>query len=346
MERVLCDSNPVVAPGPVPVVQANLLSQRAHHAPRTVLVEAVDPGFGGAYREHYDAAAAARPPGHDHSLALDTEPVVYETSFRVRPSQQHRWERLFGATPAAGTPFSYYTTAGSVVLLRLLGDLGVNLRHLLHLQTCATHVTMADIGERCRLRVRLDRVTPLAEDRAALVVEVEVASPEGRVRQTVREVFAVLHLPAGWERAVASSPLFDASSQDLLLGRPVRRAGPVQHISIDIPSDLGLRYAEVSGDLNTHGAELGSGTPTGPRPFIQGLCTANLVLAQLARHHCLAGLVVRFARPVYVAQRVDLLVHDDGFELRDEAGRLVAFGAQRYAATEDQTRSARSSLAG
>jgi hypothetical protein len=51
----------------------------------------------------------------------------------------------------------------------------------------------------------------------------------------------------------------------------------------------------------------------------------------------LAGLVVVFARPVFVGQSVELLTHYDGFELRSEPGRLIAFGSQCWAVAGSHT---------
>jgi hypothetical protein len=302
-----------------------------------IRVPASDPTRPSHYRRRYDAAAraldGAGAAARGRALRLPAEPPVYESWFRVGPGQERHWATLFGAQPGACPPFSYHTTCGSILLLHLLADLGLTIGQILHVQSSATYeASVVGAGPR-RLRVRLDQAVPLGPDRAALVLELEVARPDGTPLQIGREVFAVVDLPEEWRPAAERSPLFRPASPGLLLRRPVHRTGTVRRTAIVVPPDLGVRYGLLSGDLNTHDHDA-----TGGRPFLQGLCTANLVVAAVAEDLDLARFSILFARPVFVDQTLELLIHDAGFELRDEGGRLVAFGAFHAAAASDALR--------
>ena len=90
--------------------------------------------------------------------------------------------------------------------------------------------------------------------------------------------------------------------------------------------------------MNPHVTPAGAARAGFRRPFLQGLCTANLVVTALTRRGTLERFSVLFARPVEVGQSVELLLHDDGFELRDETGRLVAFGEHRWCSSDVTSR--------
>jgi acyl dehydratase len=99
-------------------------------------------------------------------------------------------------------------------------------------------------------------------------------------------------------------------------------------VTIDVPDDMGKRFARVSGDFNlVHTAQLAATMLGYPRPFIQTLCTANLVLRHLMPEYGPPeGLRIAFARPVFVGQRIELRYGTRQFELCDQAGALLAFG--------------------
>ena len=262
----------------------------------------------------------------------ETRPdLTFETRFRLTPHQRDRWERFFGATPGTRPPLTYYARPGVEALRRIVASLGFD--SCLHLQSTARYCAPAvSVPQHLSLRVELAHVLPLAPTRAGLVVDVEVSTGEGERLQAVREVFGVFGLDEGWWDGVVPATLLamSAPASTVLLRRPPRRTGEISRASIGIPTDLGVRYGRLSGDMNPHVTPAGAARAGFRRPFLQGLCTANLVVTELTRRGTLERFSVLFARPVEVGQSVELLLHDDGFELRDETGRLVAFGEHRW----------------
>jgi hypothetical protein len=64
-----------------------------------------------------------------------------------------------------------------------------------------------------------------------------------------------------------------------------------------------------------------------PRPFIQGLCTANYVLRHLTPlYGPPESLGITSAKRIFVGQRIELRHIARKFEVCDEKGALLAFG--------------------
>jgi hypothetical protein len=68
-----------------------------------------------------------------HRLLVDRRFPAYETTFTLSAAEQVRWLDLF-ETSAREIPFTYHTTVGTMVLMRVVGDVGVNFKNLLHLK--------------------------------------------------------------------------------------------------------------------------------------------------------------------------------------------------------------------
>jgi hypothetical protein len=77
-----------------------------------------------------------------HGLRTDTV-GVYGAPVTITPVLRARWQRLFNDTgdrsdPDVPVPYLYNQSVGTLLYTRLLADLGINFRHLLHVQ----HETM------------------------------------------------------------------------------------------------------------------------------------------------------------------------------------------------------------
>ena len=114
--------------------------------------------------------------------------------------------------------------------------------------------------------------------------------------------------------------------------RPAKFPEPQENeISYLCDNDLALRFGLTSGAINiTHGVWLISRYFKRGNPFLQGTCTANLVilLLTLYRRETFNKFKIYFNNMLYLPNRVVLRTDDHDFELFDEKGTMVSFGSR------------------
>lgn len=267
-----------------------------------------------------------------HRLLVDRRFPSYETSFILSPEEHERWFQLFENSEPA-TPFTYHTTVGTMALMRVVGDVGVNFKNLMHLKCemnlAARHPMVA--GQRYRLVSQIEDIIALRDDRVALICASELYDQKGFRVRTYRDFFVILNLESEYVEALRAAKRYghtDAAEFHGLSSREARLSDASIRISIEIPEDMGFRYGKVSGDLNLiHTTPLAARMFGHPRPFVQGLCTANYVLRHLTQvYGSPQGLHITFAKRVFVGQTIELRSTEDEFEVVDGQGVLLAFG--------------------
>ncbi len=165
----------------------------------------------------------------------------------------------------------------------------------------------------------------------ALICASEIHDQDGFRIRTYRDYFVILNLENEYVEALRAAKRYghtDAAEFHGLAGREARLSVPDHRITIEVPEDMGFRYGKVSGDLNLiHTTHLAAKLFGHPRPFVQGLCTANYVLRHLTQAYGPPqGLRITFAKRVFVGQTVELRCNEKEFEVTDAQGELLAFG--------------------
>lgn len=286
-----------------------------------------------AYAAHYWATTLAnllRP----HRLATGTR-CDYAAAVDITLQHRRDWQRLFKAAP--GCPLLYNQSVGTLLYTRIFRDLGLNFRHLLHVQHGTEHVADAEelaAGGQQQLLCELQGVARLAEGKALVTLRTRIhagAEQGGALLAVVTDRFMIRNVPQhDWQQL----PPADRQQLRELLGLRRRESeilagGPrVRSIPIALPADQGSRYAAVSGDHNpVHTTPLAARLFGHPRPFVQGLALRNAVMRELHRIGApLQRLEITFAAPALLGQTLQWLQQGARWELLDEAGRVVAFG--------------------
>lgn len=291
-----------------------------------------------AYAAHYWAATLGnlvRP----HHLAAATR-CDYAAAVTITPQHRRDWLRLFNAAP--GCPLLCNQSVGTLLYTRLFRDLGLNFRHLLHVQHSTEHVAdaeeLAAAGQQqllCELQ-GVSRLGDPKEGKALVSLRTRIhagAEAGGALLAVVTDRFMIRKVPASdWK---ALPPLADREQLRALLGlrrrvATITPAAPgVQQVAIPLPHDQGRRYAAVSGDHNpVHTTALAARLFGQPRPFAQGLALRNAVMRELHRLGApLQSLQMTFASPAWLGQTLYWLRQGAGWELQDGLGRVVAFGS-------------------
>ena len=260
---------------------------------------------------------------------------VYHAPVHISPRLALRWRALFDvpARAAASVPLLANQSVGTLLYSQLFADLGINLRHLLHLQHRTLHHASVAVCAKARqqqLTCRVQRVLRLGEDRVLVEVQTLVSAADGSLLSQVEDGFLVRGLPAV---DLAGLPSDRGLLRELLgLRRRLPRLsvtdGEARVSAMHVPRQMGLDYGRISGDMNpVHTSRLGAWLFGLKRPFLQGLALRNLVVRHLAELGvAVEHLSLTFASPAYLGQTLLLVVDSDALEVHDANGRLVAFG--------------------
>ena len=303
------------------------------HLPDKVLLDAPDVTRLREYMVTY-YTTALKHVLKQHRLLVDRRFPIYETAFTLSPEEQARWFELFN-TDDARTPFTYHTTVGTMALMRVVADVGVNFKNLMHLKSemgiAPEHPMRA--GSQYRLASQIEDIIALRDDRVALVCASRVYDESGHRVRNYRDYFVILNLEPEYVEALRQAKNFGRLEGGEFQGIAAREpelttGGGFEFVLIDVPEGMGFSYGKVSGDLNlVHTTNLAAKIFGHPRPFIQGLCTANYALRHLTRAYGpLSAMQITFAKRVFVGQQIELRYVPGKFEVCDAKGVLLAFG--------------------
>jgi hypothetical protein len=328
---------------PAPAAVASLALSPA--APQVLSLPSVDSPWRYAWA-YGRAALSGLMGGHRmHPAAAG----AYTAQVRISARLQRRWRAVFDvpARAVASVPLMANQSVGTLMYARLFADLGLNLRHLLHLHHRSTHhagVRACTRSSRQQLSCHVQRVLRLSEDRVLVEVHTEVHDADGERLSSIEDGFVVSQLPSA---DLAGLPSDRVVLRELL---GLRRRQPRLSITegqalvaeMDVPGCMGLAYGRISGDMNpVHTCRLGARLFGVKRPFLQGLGLRNLVVRHLAELGApVDRLQLTFAAPALLGQHLLLVVDGAEVEVHDAQGRLVAFGSVAACSPRSQSRPA------
>lgn len=269
-----------------------------------------------------------------HRLRSNVRPA-FKTHFHPTTVQLQRWCATFGLDPvkAAQAPFMYAQAAGTVLYMRAFAAMGLNFRHLLHMDHRSRHPLQNrthDLApsEPQTVSARVSDVVALGAGKVVLTVDTEVRDSDSSLRLELRDRFIV----RGYKMEQIEHLHRDehlAQAARTQARRPSKLANQAPHtLRVPVPSDMGRRFARVSGDANpVHTTPWAARLFGHSRPFLQGLATRNLIVGHLSAAGCDIGqLQLHLCRPVLCSQTLQLAHDGREFELLDADARLLACG--------------------
>jgi acyl dehydratase len=275
-----------------------------------------------------------------HQLLINKKFPRYHVDFSFSKEEQQNWFDLFHVKGTEHqTPFTYFTTSGTMVLMQLVGELGINFKNLRHLKSEITYNAKGVIPA-CEttysLQAELDDIVQLREDRVMIITKTMVYDDAMFLVNTNKDFFIILNLEPEYLQVLKSLKNFGRHDsrefQHLSHKETVIAYCPddIEHrFSIDVPEDMGFQYGKISGDLNmVHTTRMAAKLFGHPKPFIQGLCTANYVLKSLIAcgQGPLLNFTITFSQPAFVGETIDIFCSNTAFEVCDSEKKVLAFG--------------------
>lgn len=259
-----------------------------------------------------------------HRVKFKRRRIGRDEHFVLYPHWQKRWYSLFEVPENLYVPFTYSDFARAVGFMKVIDELGVNFKHLLHLKSEMWFFKDLVPKDVYVIDYAFEDVLKIRPDKAAMIGYTAI-NRDGELHVKTRDHFVIKKLPKRDSLYLQE----DTSNEFKGISRvPAELLENSRIIELFIPSHLAIRYGYTSGDLVSVHTTPYMATLFGfDRPFIQGLCTANLIISRL----CMAGIhlqhfTITFARPVYIRSTVYLYFNDKGYRLQDKNNNVLCFG--------------------
>lgn len=262
-----------------------------------------------------------------HRLQSHVQPT-FVAPFEAAPDDPQRWCEALGLDPdtASHAPFMYAQATGTLLYMRVFAALGLNFRHLLHLDHASWLGAPAQ-GPQSVSSELVDLVA-LGAGKVVLTLASDVRNADGSTHLHVRDRFIVRGYSAAQTAHLPADPALAQQARAQARRKPVLDPATAQVLPVPVAHGTGRRYARVSGDANpVHTTALGARLFGFPGAFLQGLATRNLIVGHLAA----LGVDIRrielaLCRPVLCGQTARLVREGAAFELVDAQGALLAAG--------------------
>lgn len=259
-----------------------------------------------------------------HKLNFTEPRYGRDSSFFYYISTWNRWHRLCNVPENVKVPFTVYGYSAAVGVMKVLKELGVNFRHLLHLKSEITVHKIMEPGMSYIIDYTFEEALRIKADKAALVGSSR-AVKDGEIFMEIKDHFVIKNVAEEYLRPLRE----DSSGQFKGITRvPAADIDGAVTEEMFIAEHMARDYGHASGDRNIVHTTLLSARIFGYRkPFVQGLCTANLIMSKL----CCKGFDLKyfsivFCRPVYLKSKTSLTYNANEYRLQDEKGRVLCFG--------------------
>ncbi len=271
----------------------------------------------------------------------------YAAPVHITPALRAKWQQLFGSTrlhgqPELDVPYLYNQSVGTLLYTRIFRDLGINFRHLLHVQHQTTHYANVPdwiAADQQELHASMQRVWRLGDGKAIIALRIAIHRPRqagGELLGTVNDRFIIREVPARDLAELPSGRALVRSLAGLRKREPqLDTSAPDTKVApLKIASNMGRRFGAVSGDFNpVHTTRLAARMFGMKRPFLQGLGLRNAMLRELLEAGLpLTRFQMSFAKPAYLGQTLHVVMQKQAFEILDESRSVVVFGSVSDAA--------------
>lgn len=247
-----------------------------------------------------------------------------DNNFKFHPKNKRKWYKLYQVPEDIMVPFTYYDFSRAVGLMKVISGLGVNFVNILHLKSEFWFYKPLVVGEKYVIDSVFEDVVKVKKDKAAIVGYTAIRR-KGELYQETRDHFIIRNVQEKYLSRLQNDELNQFKGITRLPAEPMENA-MVRKIYIN--KDLPVKYTSTSGDYSFVHIKPGPAKFFGfGKPFLQGLCTANLLIKELV----MAGIKleyfsITFCLPVYLENTVYLYYNDRQYRLQDSEGRVLCFG--------------------
>ena len=293
---------------------------------KTKWFETPTSGFGYASRFYLKVFQSLK---QEESLALDTSLPPMKTSWFLEEEKYDKWMNLVEYNeelpPQA---FTFSAPAGVWALMQVLEEIGISFSRIMHMSSRLLMIHKDGFIKNQHHSTYVHYLGARPHSKRAVLIRFQsiVKDVKGRDIMNLEDELYVAGLDEAFVKSLSmeAEPIGRRSSKSQLAMNP-----HADKISLTIPRNMGQKYGKLSGDLNPlHISSIGARLFGHKKSFVQGLCTLNVIIAQLGKHWngSVRSMDIQFQRPVPQPAKLSLLCTLDQFELLDDSGTLLVSG--------------------
>lgn len=241
-----------------------------------------------------------------------------------------RWHDLFRVSESRDLGLSYFWYASELFYLTIMKEFGFHYRNILHLSHERIFTNSLKIGEQYNVEMTLDDIVRHSKDRIVFVMKTVLRDSLNEIYSITKDTIFLKNVSEDFLRYLDTCEEFGKNDLSEIRGISKRKTqiegGDVHEFYVS--KKLGREYGRVSGDLNPLHTSISTAKIFGfKNAFLQGVCTANIAIKFLSSKMEIEKVKVILSKPLYLKQKIQVIVGNEFFEVMDQANDLVAFGS-------------------
>ncbi|MBX7148742.1 hypothetical protein K1X76_06610 [bacterium] len=273
------------------------------------------------------------------NIRLLQKQVIAKNLFVLTADNQKKWFELFDAkNMQADIPFTFYWPHCVLAFLQTIKALGAHYKNILHLKCSinflARNPKSMQLGALHGIKTSFNSIIPLSSSKAVFTGNTLVLGPYKKRVAQLTDTILVKNISTSDMKKIGLSPLCKKPKNldDYLTKRTptfTQNKMNYREHTLFFPMDMGLKFGDISGDLNPIHLTTFSARLFGyKKPFIQGLCTANAVIKKffVDESEDLKKMDITFVKPIFLGEKVFLRFNKKNYEIVGKNDELLAFG--------------------
>ena len=264
----------------------------------------------------------------DEALNLEASLPPMKTSWFLDEGCYESWFKLLNYNSPVPQTFTFSAPAGVWALMQILEDLGISFGRIMHMSSRMQMLNEEGFRANQHYTNFVHYLGARPHGKKAVLIRFQsvIRDITGREVMNLEDELYVSGLNAEFVKqlSLTHEPHERRLSKSALLNNPM-----ADRIPLAIARSMGHKYGKLSGDLNPlHISSIGARLFGHKKSFVQGMCTLNIILAQLGLHWkgSIRSIEMHFIRPVPQPAKLALLCTLDQFEILDSENNLLVAG--------------------
>jgi len=253
----------------------------------------------------------------------------YFGNFEITNKEIDNWKKTF-KVKGEGIPFTFYLKSSTLTFLKLISDLGINPKNLLQLRNELKIVKSGVLFKpgAYKMEATVVSISPTGKKNAILKIASNIMDNTGELLFKSTDFFMIRNLSnQDIQQIKDENQNIDTSYRNWLIAPKYTQEEVADTKSFFVPTNMGINYGFVSGDLNiVHTTKFLAKLFGFKRAFIQGLCTANIVMSQLAIETKLDTFSINFTKPVFTKSEIKIEYTSKNFKVLNANNCVLAHG--------------------
>ena len=276
----------------------------------------------------YFLAAAAKGLVKRQNIIIDKS-KIYNVPFEIKSEEYKAWDDVFSSGNDQ-IQYGLHLKSATTMFMKIIVDLNINYRNILHLRNELTDFNPEILFTKGSYRnsATVEDVITTGKNKVIIGIRSVVLNSNDNKMIESKDYFMVLNVNQRTMDNINSQQDSKNINYKSWLEPPIMiEEDIIDSDNIYVPKKMGSNYGWVSGDLNfVHTTNFLAKLFGYKRAFVQGLCTAHYVLANLPDNMRPTNFNINFMKPVYTDSHITIKYSKDAYKVIDSSEMVLAHG--------------------